>query len=430
MKRPKFIVLGAGLTGLSYAYNKLKKGYKATIFERDKNVGGLMKTYNFNGFLFDFGPHLFRSKDKRVLNFVKELLGSNYHNISSNPAIFKYGRVFDNVIPVITIRNINNLPKKLQEKIKSEISNKNEKNTVNLSNFKDCIVSQIGETLYWEFFGQYSKKWWGIEPEKLSSDLAPKNIKIEEKKSYGHITTDFNKVSEELYPIYGGIFEIIRRLSEEINKLGGKINTNYCVKRLEVDGEFIDSIVVEHDGEESEISIQNNNILISTIPLDHLCNMLNINFDLQYRADICIYIKLKTEKLFDYSWMYFHDSDIIFSRIYEPKYYSQYNAPKKYTSLCVEVTCFEGDKIWNDEYLGEKVIEQLIDLDIIKRSHKPEVLGIVKNPHAYPIYTVDYKEKLEKIFDKLKLYKNLKVIGRTGSFRYENMGECLKWAIY
>jgi len=424
-----YIIIGGGLTGLSYAYNKLKKGYGVIIFEKDKNIGGLMQTYNFGGFLFDFGPHLFRSKDEKVLNFVKELLGNNYHNIPSNPSIFKYGMIFDNTIPVITRRNIELLPENIKEKVKHELNNLDKNKEVDLSNFKSCIVSQIGETLYWEFFGEYSKKWWGIDPEKLSSDLAPKNIKIDEKKSYGHITTDFGRVSEELYPIHGGIFEIVRRLAEKISNLGGEIQTNYYVKDLDIDGDTINSIIVEHNNEEFEIPV-NDKKIISTMPLDKLCNMLNIRFDLQYRADICVFIKVRTEKLMDYSWMYFHDSDVIFSRIYEPKYYSKYNAPKGYTSLCVEVTCFKDDKTWNDKYLGDKVVEELISLNIIKKSYEPEILGMVKTPYAYPIYTVDYKQKLDKIFNELDTYKNLKVIGRTGSFKYENMWECLRWAVY
>jgi UDP-galactopyranose mutase len=55
-----------------------------------------------------------------------------------------------------------------------ELQNSNKK--LSMNNFKECIISQIGETLYWEFFGEYSKKWWGIEPEKLSSDIAPKTL--------------------------------------------------------------------------------------------------------------------------------------------------------------------------------------------------------------------------------------------------------------
>jgi protoporphyrinogen oxidase len=216
------IILGAGLSGLSYAYNAIKKCFLVTILEKNNEVGGLMRTFNFDDFLFDFGPHVFRSKDKRILNFVKGLLKNNYHYISSNPSIFKYGKFFDNVIPKITCRNIENLPREIRGRAKrelKEIENVNKK--LDLSNFKSCIISQVGETLYSEFFGEYSKKWWGIDPEYLSSDIAPKNLEISKEKYYAHISTNFEISSEEIYPIKGGIYEITRRLKEKIKKLGG-----------------------------------------------------------------------------------------------------------------------------------------------------------------------------------------------------------------
>jgi len=425
-------VLGSGLSGLSYAYGWLKKGRcRVVLIEKDYEIGGLLKTFNFNGFLFDFGPHIFRSKDEKVMKFVKTLLRNNYLQVNSNPAIFKYGKFFDNVIPVITWKNIEKLPREKKNKVLKEIRNTDKPRNCNcFKNFEDCIISQIGETLYWEFFRDYSKKWWGINLKKLSADLAPKNLRIGGEKFYGHLTTNFERLNEEIYPVRGGIFEIARKLGEKVRKLGGSFLLNSNIKSLECDGERVSKIIIETIEEEVEID-SCENLIVSTIPLPSLCKMLNIKFkDILYRSEICIFIKLNGKQMFKHSWIYFHDPEIIFSRIYEPLYYNKYAAPKGFTSLCVEVTCFENDKIWNDKHLGEKVIDQLIDTGIIKRSQEPEVLGIAKYPYAYPIYTVDYKQKLREIFDKLKIYENLRIIGRTGSFSYLNMWECLKWAVY
>jgi protoporphyrinogen oxidase len=431
IERKSFIIiLGAGLSGLSYAYSALRKGSPVIILERGDEIGGLMRTFHFNGFLFDFGPHVFRSNNGKVLAFAKDLLCGNYHHVSSNPAIFKYGKVFDNVIPVITFRNIEGLPKDVREKAERELRElRRPIKGLDLENFETCIISQIGETLYWEFFGEYSKKWWGVEPKKLSSDIAPKNLMIGCEKSYAHITTNFERPSEEIYPTRGGIFEIAKRLKERLEVLGATILTNSVVKALEYDGDEISKIVVERAEEEVEIEARGK-LVVSTIPLTSLCNMLKVENDLTYRGDICVFVKLKGAKMLECSWMYFHDSNVVFSRVYEPLYYSKNNSPKGYTSLCIEVTCFENDVYWKDKYLGEKVVEQLTDLNIVKKSQEPEVLGLEKYAHAYPIYVVGYKERLERVFSKLRPFKNLKVIGRTGAFSYLNMGECLKWALY
>ena len=425
------IVLGGGLAGLSYAYGQIRRGNNSiAVLEKDNIIGGIIKPFNYNGFCFDFAPHIFRSKDENVLTFVKNLLHNNYHHISSNPAIFKYGKLFDNVIPVITYKNIENLPEKIRERVKNELKElQNSNKKLNTNNFKECIVSQIGETLYWEFFGEYSKKWWGIEPEKLSSDIAPKNLTIGNKKSYAHITTNFEKPTEEIYPTRGGIFQIAKKLEEGIRAYGGIILTNANVKKLEYDEDEITKIIVENNDGEFEI-ITKGKMVTSTIFLTSLCKMLNIEYNLLNRGDICVFLKLKGNKMFNFSWIYFHDSDIIFSRVHEPLYYSEYNAPKGFTSLCVEIPSFENDNYWQDKYLGDKVIEQLLDLRIIKPKQEPEILDVVKYPYAYPVYTIDYKENLAKVFHKLKDFKNLKVIGRSGSFSYLNMWEIVRYAIY
>ena len=423
------IILGGGLAGLSYAYGQLRKANNSvTIIGKNDTVGGLMRTFNLSGFLFDFGPHIFRSKDERILNFVKDLLHNDYLRVSSNPAIFKYRKFFDNVIPSITYRSIERLPSKIKEKVERELKDSNSRKLC-LTNFEECIRSQVGETLYWEFFGEYTKKFWGIDPKNLSPDLAPKNLTISEEKSYAHITTDFEKPSEEIYPTTGGIFKIVKKLEDEIRATKNPIFTSSNIKKLEVDGDEIAKIIIEKDKNEIEISTSRK-LVVSTIPLTLLCKMLGMEINLSYRGDICIFLRLKGNKMLNFSWVYFHDHDIAFSRIYEPIYYSMYNAPNGYTSLCVEVTSFENDANWKDKYLGERVVEQLIDLGIIKKSQEPEILAIEKYAYAYPIYTVDYKKKLEEVFNKLKFFKNLKVIGRTGSFSYLNMWECLKWAVY
>ncbi|MEM2143730.1 MAG: NAD(P)-binding protein [Candidatus Jordarchaeaceae archaeon] len=421
------IVLGGGLAGLAYAYGSATRGLRTIIFEKDAWIGGLMKTFNFQQFLFDFGPHVFRSKNKEVLEFVKKLLGNNnYHFISSSPAIFKYGKFFNNVIPIITLHNIRLLPNETKKRIKKEMTKS--RDCYCFDNFQDCIISQIGESLYWEFFGEYSRKWWGVDPKKLSSEIAPRNLRIGIKKSYGHVTTSFESVTEEIYPIKGGIFEIARKLNNKLKMFGVEVKTGFVVKSLETNGDIISKIVVADDRQEQEIDIDKQ-LLISTIPLTVLCDMLNIKCDLTFRAIICVFVGLSGKKLFNYSWIYFHDSDITFGRIHEPIYFSKYNAPKGYTSLCIEVPCFVNDRIWKDKNLGYKVIRQLKDYGIIKGSQEPIILGIARNPYAYPVYTVDYKQKIKEIFTRLEIISNLAVLGRTGAFRYLNMGEVLEYAL-
>ena len=64
----KTIILGGGLTGLSACYHS-----NAILYEKNKNIGGHARSHINNGFVFDEGIHVLHSKNKYVLNLLKEL---------------------------------------------------------------------------------------------------------------------------------------------------------------------------------------------------------------------------------------------------------------------------------------------------------------------------------------------------------------------
>ncbi len=57
------LVIGAGPAGLTAAYTLAKNGRDVLILEHDPvYVGGISRTANYKGFLFDIGGHRFFSK--------------------------------------------------------------------------------------------------------------------------------------------------------------------------------------------------------------------------------------------------------------------------------------------------------------------------------------------------------------------------------
>ena len=55
----KAAVIGAGVGGLAIAIRLAVKGYRVTVFEKYKQVGGKLNQIEMNGFRFDTGPSLF-----------------------------------------------------------------------------------------------------------------------------------------------------------------------------------------------------------------------------------------------------------------------------------------------------------------------------------------------------------------------------------
>jgi phytoene desaturase len=57
-KKRNIAIIGAGIGGLSSACLMAAKGYKVTVFEKNKRVGGKMNLFQSDGFTFDTGPSL------------------------------------------------------------------------------------------------------------------------------------------------------------------------------------------------------------------------------------------------------------------------------------------------------------------------------------------------------------------------------------
>ena len=59
MLNDKVIILGGGLSGLRLGCRLLEAGIGVEIYEKEPYIGGLLSTFEKDGFLFDLGPHLY-----------------------------------------------------------------------------------------------------------------------------------------------------------------------------------------------------------------------------------------------------------------------------------------------------------------------------------------------------------------------------------
>ena len=110
-----------------------------------------------------------------------------------------------------------------------------------------------------------------------------------------------------------------------------------------------------------------------------------------------------------------HEEKIGFARIHEPKNWSVDMCPSGTTSICAEWFCTKGDETWelSDEEIVERTIGHLADdLGFIDRS---EVIGgfALRAHHAYPVYTLDYNDRVGALKDFLRNYEeSVSIAGR------------------
>lgn len=87
----------------------------------------------------------------------------------------------------------------------------------------------------------------------------------------------------------------------------------------------------------------------------------------------------------------------------------------------MEYFCFEGDELWEmeDDDLVQLAMGELEQLGLARREAF-EFGFATRVPKAYPMYDLDYSERVDAIKGWLAGVENLQQVGRNGLHRYNN----------
>jgi protoporphyrinogen oxidase len=69
----KVAIIGAGIGGLTAGYELSKKGYEVTVFEKEKEIGGLLSDFEIEGENLEKVYHHIFKTDKEVIDLIEEL---------------------------------------------------------------------------------------------------------------------------------------------------------------------------------------------------------------------------------------------------------------------------------------------------------------------------------------------------------------------
>ncbi len=449
-EKPKRVaVLGAGLAGLSCAWELARNGIQVYVLEKEDYVGGMAASFTYQNeegetFTYDFGPHRFHTRNDKLKKHVEELLGDNRRTAHRLSRIYLFRKFFD--YPLKTKNVLVSLPAHLLVKafldyfwvrflVRTGLKH------IPDDNFEDWVIKRFGKTLYKIFFGTYTEKAWGMSPREISADWASQRITllslwdtVKKTLSPSKKNTPRTLVTEFLYPEKGGIGEISRRYAEEITKMGGKIVTSAPVKTVERKKEKV--VAIKYGDGEDILEVDQ---VLSTIPITSLLKaihppppgeVLEAASNLHYIAIIFIYLVLDKPHVSPDSWIYLPEKHLTVHRISEFRNFSPSSAPQGKTMLSAEITCRQGDDIWKMD-LESATRVAVSDLETVGLLRKEEVVDsfIRKMTHAYPVYDLRYKENLAPVRAFLATLENLETGGRQGLFRYNNMDQSIEMGL-
>ena len=171
----RVVIIGAGPAGLTAALELSNRGVPAVVLEADKQVGGLARTVNYKGYLFDIGGHRFFTKWDEVNGIWNEILGDKFlerprlsriyykkkflmYPLAAKDALFGLG-LLESVRILLSYVKARLMPTSKEE------------------NLEEWVSNRFGRRLYEIFFKTYTEKVWGVPCTTIRAEWAAQRVK-------------------------------------------------------------------------------------------------------------------------------------------------------------------------------------------------------------------------------------------------------------
>ena len=171
LKNKNFLIIGAGITGISLARLLVDEDAQyVKIIDMKNHIGGNTYDYkNENGFMIHkYGPHIFHTNYDEVINLLSRF--STFHHFT-HQVLVKYE---DKLIPLpINETSINAIShdKDLFSKLKEVYKNQKEVSILQLLNNNDNNIKYLGELVYKNIYENYTMKMWDIPANKIDQNV-------------------------------------------------------------------------------------------------------------------------------------------------------------------------------------------------------------------------------------------------------------------
>ncbi len=442
----KVVIIGAGPSGLTAAYELCKVGVQSVVLEKDEVVGGISRTVNYRGYLFDIGGHRFFTKVKAVDDLWREILEEEkflkrrrLSRIYYNKKFFHYPLQPTNALFGLGIynsfRTFLSYTKTQLFPIKPELS------------FEDWISNRFGRRLYHTFFKTYTEKVWGIPCNEISAEWAAQRIKglsllsalknaliTSQPKNKSNIIKTLIDSFEYPEKGPGMMWETV---ADIIKSKGSQLKLNAGVEKIFWQKNKVTALEIATDGRKELIPGTD---FISSMPIQELVRKMepSVPDEVRHAADILSYrdfltvsLIINKANLFEDNWIYIHDEEVKVGRIQNFKNWSPEMVPDpNKTCLGLEYFCFEGDSLWtmSDEDLIALGTKELGMLELVD-PNDVEDGAVVRMPKAYPVYDSKYADALIIIRKFLDGLNNLHLVGRNGMHKYNNQDHSMLTAM-
>jgi len=422
------LVLGGGPAGLTAGYLLAKHGKPVIVLESTGQVGGIARTEVRDGYRFDLGGHRFFTKVKEVDALWHEIMKEEFLRRPRQSRIYWNDRFLEYPLQGMdVIRKLGpvELVRCGLSYVWAALKPKRREDT-----FEEWVSNRFGKRLYQHFFKTYTEKLWGVSTNEIRAEWAAQRIKglsffSAAKAAFLGNRGDKIKslISEFNYPRYGP-GQMWEQMTDDIRAFGGEVRLNAPVTRLRIEGDRVVEVVA--GGETLKPSH-----VVSSLPLRTTVGIAkpaapdevrDAARGLRYREFLTVLLVIGGDDLFPDNWIYIHQPGVRVLRIQNFKSWSPWMVPNDTdASIGMEYFCFEGDELWSmsDDDLVAMASQEIDKLHLARAQNVK--FGFVARVHkAYPIYDVEYADRVATIRGWLDGISNLIQVGRNGLHRYNN----------
>jgi protoporphyrinogen oxidase len=435
------VVIGAGPAGLTAAYDLTNHDIRSVVLEKDTVVGGLARTAEYRGYLFDIGGHRFFTKVALVERMWREVLGADFITRPRLSRIYYNSKFFQYPLePLNALGGLGLIESArcgfsyLAARLRPERPE---------DNFETWVSNRFGRRLYRTFFKTYTEKVWGIPCREIQAEWAAQRIRglsltsviwnaLRPRRPQSKDQVIKTLIHEFEYPRRGpGMMWM--RTRDVVEQRGSKVVMEAPVEKILWERGRV--LGVKAGGR-----LWRGDHFISSMPIRELINALDpappdylrgAADDFSYRDFLTVALMVRGRNLFPDNWIYVHDSAVKVGRIQNYNNWSPEMVPDPETTcLGLEYFCFEGDGLWRtpDDELIQLAKRELGQLGLIDPAQVFDgtVLRIEK---AYPIYDSSYRRGVAAVRRFLETVPNLQLVGRNGMHRYNNQDHSMLTAM-
>ena len=439
------LVVGAGPAGLTTAYSLVKEGRSTLVIEQDPTyVGGISRTVNYKGFLFDIGGHRFFSKSKEVVALWNEILPDDFIDRPRLSRIYYKEKFY--AYPLKAFEALSNLGIFQSIACVTSFAWARAFPVESPKTFHQWVRNQFGERLFSIFFKTYTEKVWGMGCDEISADWAAQRIKGLSlasavldglRRSCGHKRRDGETVKTLIesfrYPRRGPGM-MWEAAAEKIKRLGGEIRMDRKLETLHWDEEqrsWTVSVACGSGKQETYFARH----VISSAPIRELMGALRpapLSLfharELKYRDFLTVVLIGRSAVELPDNWVYIHDPDVKVGRVQNFRSWSPDMIPDDVsTCLGLEYFCFEGDGQWTsaDEELIARAKTEIAKIGLMRPEDVVDAC-VVRQKKAYPVYDDAYAENVRVIRRDLSgSFPTLHLVGRNGMHKYNNQDHAM-----